>query len=264
MKQLQRKLHSQSGASILLALLFLLACMMVAASILMAAVSNAGKIRSNYDEQQKYLALSSALRLVSGQLEQATYTGKYTVTTWTEKLPDEDDPDIMHEIDYYHVEQNEGTYTCGELDGVNLSFLKELDGVFANQFQGKAGYETTLGGAPLPSEKTLTVTVSEGAAVLSDQFPEVTVNITMNANRSIHLKATLTDPSPSGGTEDASYVMEAELTVEGAPALDFSPGGALPSETAAEGTAATAELKTTPAPPVKWKLAWVSKEVEDG
>ena len=47
MKTLREKLHSQSGASILLALLFLLVCMMTAASILMAAVSNAGKLRSN-------------------------------------------------------------------------------------------------------------------------------------------------------------------------------------------------------------------------
>lgn len=73
MKQLREKLHSQNGASILLALLFLLVCMMAAASILMAAVSNAGKIRSNYEEQQQYLALSSAIRLVSSQLERAAY-----------------------------------------------------------------------------------------------------------------------------------------------------------------------------------------------
>ena len=52
MKTLREKLHSQSGASILLALLFLLVCMMAAASVLTAAVSNAGKIRSNYEEQQ--------------------------------------------------------------------------------------------------------------------------------------------------------------------------------------------------------------------
>ena len=47
MNTLRKKLHSQRGASILLALLFLLVCMMAAASVLMAAVSNAGKSRSN-------------------------------------------------------------------------------------------------------------------------------------------------------------------------------------------------------------------------
>ena len=75
MKRLCKKLHSRSGASILLALLFFLLCMTVAASILTAAASNAGKIQSSYQEQQKYLALSSALRLAAGQLEQAAYEG---------------------------------------------------------------------------------------------------------------------------------------------------------------------------------------------
>ena len=41
MGSIRGKLRSQRGASILLALLFLLACMMVAASVLMAAASNA-------------------------------------------------------------------------------------------------------------------------------------------------------------------------------------------------------------------------------
>ena len=79
MRRMRGKWESQSGASILLALLFLLVCMMVSASVLMAAASNAGKIRSNYEEQQRYLALSSALRLVAGELERAEYRGRYDV-----------------------------------------------------------------------------------------------------------------------------------------------------------------------------------------
>ena len=46
-RAISQKLHSQRGASLLLALLFLLLCSMVAASILMAAAANAGKYRSN-------------------------------------------------------------------------------------------------------------------------------------------------------------------------------------------------------------------------
>lgn len=47
---LKRKLQSQRGASLLLALLFLVLCSLVSATILMAAVSNAGKARSNLRE----------------------------------------------------------------------------------------------------------------------------------------------------------------------------------------------------------------------
>ena len=45
MKRVKEKLKSRRGASILLALLFLLVCVLVAMSVLMAAASNAGKIR---------------------------------------------------------------------------------------------------------------------------------------------------------------------------------------------------------------------------
>ena len=46
--------------------------MMVSASILMAAVSNAGKLRSGQEEQQRYLTLASALRLVCDELTEST------------------------------------------------------------------------------------------------------------------------------------------------------------------------------------------------
>ena len=72
---LREKLKSSRGASILMALLFLLVCMMVASSLLMAAVSNAGKLQGGRTEQQKYLTLSSGLRLVCGELEEMAYTG---------------------------------------------------------------------------------------------------------------------------------------------------------------------------------------------
>ena len=116
MKRLCKKLHSRSGASILLALLFFLLCMTVAASILTAAASNAGKIQSSYQEQQKYLALSSALRLAAGQLEQAAYEGRYTVYTWEVTVKDEEDRSVTTR--YYHIRQQPGNFQCGLLDGL--------------------------------------------------------------------------------------------------------------------------------------------------
>ena len=82
LERLREKLKSSRGASILMALLFLLVCMMVASSLLMAAVSNAGKIQSDRTEQQKYLTLSSGLRLVCGELEEMAYTGEYQYAEW--------------------------------------------------------------------------------------------------------------------------------------------------------------------------------------
>ena len=235
MKQLRKKLHSQNGASILLALLFLLVCMMAAASILMAAVSNAGKIRSNYEEQQQYLALSSAIRLVSSQLERAAYQGRYTVTQWTEVLTvtKEDGQETTTSTEYYRIEQTAGAFSCAALaeldadgktaDGAVLSFQKELDRVFAREFTG-VGYDglKDIETAPLPTNppntlpcdqppttRTLTVEVSGDDAV-SEAFQTVTVEIDMNQSRRIHLTATLEDGANANGTPKY-YSMEAEL-----------------------------------------------------
>lgn len=237
MKSLYRKLYSQRGASILLALLFLLVCMMVGASVLMAAVSNAGKIRSNYEEQQRYLALSSALRLVVDELEQARYQGRYTVTEWNETIiaKDENGQDFeVSNINYYNVTQEPGTFTCGDLaasgtpeENTVLTFRKELDRVFSGKFGG-TGYEGLedkdtaslptnpsgdFPGAPAPSTRSLTVEVTDGTNTL-EQFGSVIVKIDMSQSRRIHLTAML----PTEKTDDEKpnmdgvlYIMEAEL-----------------------------------------------------
>lgn len=80
-KAAKQKLAGRQGASIILALIFLLISMMVSASVVMAASSNAGKIGQNYQENQAQLALSSALSLVTRELENISYTGAYSVLT---------------------------------------------------------------------------------------------------------------------------------------------------------------------------------------
>lgn len=77
MEALRKKWNSRRGASILLAMLFLLVCIMVGSSVVMAASSNAGKTRSNKEEEQKNLTVSSALTLVVDELEHTEYVGVY-------------------------------------------------------------------------------------------------------------------------------------------------------------------------------------------
>lgn len=256
MKQLRKKWNSQCGASILLALLFLLVCMMAAASVLMAAASNAGKTRSNYEEQQKYLALSSALRLAVSQIEEAEYRGAYTVQRWT--VPIYSDEGIrIGETKYFHVRQIAGDFTCGELDGA-LHLIKELDGLYAREFTG-AGY-TALSGegiAPLPSESYLTVK-AEGDDAVREKFPNITIKVTLRQDLRIRLSAELRE------AEDKAYRMEAELTASGLPALDFVPG-ADEFAGSAFAEAASSTPRTPPSEPdVTWKLDWIAREVAGG
>nr|WP_325212807.1 hypothetical protein [uncultured Oscillibacter sp.] len=294
MRKLNGKLRSQSGASILLALLFLLVCMMVGASVLMAAVSNAGKIQSNYEEQQRYLALSSALRLVSDQLERAQYRGRYQINEWTEieevTETNEKGETVSVEIEhkYYNVQQARGAFSCGSLavleeikdpetgesmgertkEGALLSFQKEMDGLFAGEFSGTGYYEGRLSGAdiaPLPTGKPRVLTVrvldeEEG----KDQFSPVEVEIGMDANRRIHLKAVMNIGTE---TEPKNYVMEAELAPSGdMPTIrdypvDRTPKKDINTALMRPGEKAVTTYKMTD--PVGWELDWITREAKE-
>ena len=64
MERIRGKLHSRTGASMLIALLFFLVAMTVGAVVLTAASANAGRVKRNRQEQQNYLAVASAAGLL--------------------------------------------------------------------------------------------------------------------------------------------------------------------------------------------------------
>lgn len=138
---LKGKLQSQRGASLLLALLFLALCSLVTATILMAAVSNAGKARSNLREHQSYLALSSAVDLICDEIVRSEYQGRYHYREEIIKTPVED-PDtgevtIETTTDYYFT-QREGSCTHKGADAESqLTGLlkKDLDTLFAGHIE---------------------------------------------------------------------------------------------------------------------------------
>jgi len=276
-KALTEKLNSRRGASILLALLFLLVAMLVAASVLMAAVSNAGKVRSNYDEQQKYFALSSALRVVADQIEEAQYTVNYEVYTWTvsvevgetENEKGETVP-VYEDRHYYQIGQLGGTFKCGKLTGLAikvLDFTKELDGVYAKEFtkEGYIPYGNVVNISPY-DKRTLTVTVDTDGMPdnFEGKFPAVTVEVEMKANMDIHLTATLTDGEDTDtGKKAKIYTMEAELSAVkemfSFPSVSGTKGY---NKGNPAGTTPVSESRKTPdKPDVTWKLDWISKEV---
>lgn len=140
---LKGKLQSQRGASLLLALLFLALCSLVTATILMAAVSNAGKARSNLREHQSYLALSSAVDLICDEIVRSEYRGKYNYREQVVETPVEN-PDTGEETGevttttYYHFTQREGscTYKGADTESRLTGLLKkDLDTLFARQIK---------------------------------------------------------------------------------------------------------------------------------
>ena len=271
MKRLRKKLHSERGASILLALLFFLVCMMVGASVLAAAASNAGKIRSNQTEQQKYLTLSSAIRLICDELnQQAKYTGKYKTYEWT--VPEKKDAEgnvISPAIDYFYCQQQAGDYTCGDLTQA-IPLGPELDAIFNRQFEGKDGYGKA-DGLDLEAASiihTLTVTLPEGltgypyggSGPAAYQVPrEVTVQVKLDhGTQHITLKAWL----GTGGANPPAKndTLSAELVAETPPVLDYSPEGRIPGVVPGESSRVTVSPAECVLPPTTWKLNWIKKE----
>lgn len=216
MRKIREKLRSESGASILLALLFFLLCAMVGASVLMAAASNAGKSRSSREEQQKYLTLSSAMQLVCDELTAAKYTAQFDKIS-EDPVPKTDaDGNDTGEVDYYIItyNQREGSYTGGLSKNV-LPLVNALDSLFAGSLpqtlpsgRDRHIYRTGFSAAPGRTfELTLTVDASDKPGLVEP----VKVEVTLNENYRLSLKAWL--------ESDSAYTMYGTLLTTGTPEL---------------------------------------------
>lgn len=77
MIKLRQKLKSESGASIVIALVFFLLCLTVGAVVLTAASANAGRVKRIEGEQQAYFAVRSAAELLRDEIEGSSFEALY-------------------------------------------------------------------------------------------------------------------------------------------------------------------------------------------
>lgn len=277
MRQLREKLNSHRGATILLALLFLLLCMMVAATILMAAVSNAGKAQRSRTEQQKYLTLSSALGFVCDQLEKVEYRGRYTCSheDIKELIPDAvPKEDGSYADDQYKVVGTLHTFSfeAGAFNATAMDALRplgrELDLLFKKDIyympdNSEGNQKDQFKAVPLPDdfvfpENTHTITLKVNLTEdlektylgLSD---EVTVTAEVRPTGVIHLIATLGAPDAKG----YQYTMEAEMNPVQKPREVLAK-----TKIDQDGITEPDGKEYYQTQPLKWKLGWVSKQEE--
>lgn len=235
MSRLKQKLKSQNGASILIALLFFLICVMVGSSILIASVSNAGKSRSNEEEHQIYLALSSAVKLVCDDIENSTYHGIYSYEEIVHDIKD-DEGNITGTYTEKFFEQLTGNYT-GKLGSILLS---DLDAILAKQLETdlKKISDDPNGHVKLKStaiEDEHNLTVKPDTDTYLDE-KEITIKMEVKQSYSIYLTATLDD-----------YTVYAELTPKKSAITVTTPSQGDNRET----------------DKMEWQLGWITTEEED-
>ncbi|MEG0756662.1 MAG: hypothetical protein RR450_09705 [Oscillospiraceae bacterium] len=160
MTPITKKIRSASGSSMPLALLFLLFCLAVGGVVLTAASANAGRTARLKVEQQDYLAVQSAARLMRDELQKLEFQGSYTVTTTeTPVLDDKGKPT---------GETKTESATSDKSGGLNEGQFRDLlSGDFTNLYR----YGTQ------PPSHDLTITAAG--------MPDVNATLTVGADYSI-------------------------------------------------------------------------------
>ena len=165
MRQIRQKLHSRRGASLLFALLLFLVASMVSITILNAALTAAKRLKDDRAQEQEYLTLSSAARLVAKSLSESS-------VVITETRVTVDGTFESYQIDYAGN---------GDLAGVLSEGVKRLCGNYieydgSNAFLGNilngTGRSLSLAPTESPFEQTLHVQPLEDGAVLKSVYAD--------------------------------------------------------------------------------------------
>lgn len=171
MKKLKSKLASRRGATLLFAMLVFLLCVLAGTAALTAAATNSGRYTHMANDQQKYLAVSSAVELVKNELTRFDYKVDLDVT---EEVAYSEWP-IQIKTRETKVVRNPGSFSLRTADpdsgATPPSFL--FESLFSDYLSDACEYELT--GASSPGELTGEITIK------LDGMPEVVVEVIMNS-----------------------------------------------------------------------------------
>lgn len=228
---LARKLKSNRGVSILMGLLLLLVCAVAGAAALTAAGSNAGRYTHLREDQQRYLAVASAVRLVRDELCAGEYNASATLIHTYCYVPPNDEGGGGYWYEHYTLNPlTESAYTG--------SFRPWLEEQMEERFKvrdvpvewwGLAGMSQPGEPELLPLTKLAVQVADSGDEELLDQVKwslEMAADYTITAhfrleetdkagNTAAYYATTLTIPAhaePRPGTKPTSSASESVIT----------------------------------------------------
>ena len=210
MNVVKKKLNNTRGASMLIALIYLLTALMVGTVVLTAASSNVGRITHNRQDQREYYAVESAMELVRSDLKNNVFTASYSRieekwTTSREIGKDKDGNPIYEPVENY---KDDG-YTKDPEVEMKSKLLNQKLTDFRKLFFSKASELTVREAAPNNMVYGLSFAASEG-------MPETVGTLTVNADYTItvvlYAKDSMSNPVTmtyrpiSGNTEETVSV----------------------------------------------------------
>ena len=168
MLSIKRKLSSKSGASMLLAMVFLMFCLFIGGSVLAAATANGSRVEHLKNDQQDYLSQRSAMLLMSDMLTGTD--GKelqVTITdvTMTNTPADGSEPTTSHTVTFISP-----TLATGETPSLLQKMLFEI--VVAKEGAGTI--------------KCNSLGISELSATSADQLLSGTINASATHDGASH------------------------------------------------------------------------------
>ena len=176
MRQLNRKLRSQSGASLMVALLFFLVCAIVGVIVLTAATASMGRVSAMGKDQKNKYAVQSAANVIVNELQDNQMSFKATAALPEEKTTEENATAVTlseNKLEFKDVKYGFGKY------GSTIDPAEDLSNLLQNTngnitFMGSTGdlqtLERNLGGLIFLKD----MNVKEGGRPITGTWDETT------------------------------------------------------------------------------------------
>lgn len=216
MNTMRRKLNSQSGASIVIALIFFLLCLTVGAVVLTAATANVGRVTRIQNQQQAYFAVRSAAELLRDEIQGKHFSAQH------ERWKGSDYSSNPEGVKPASYDRNEGPKQKNDFTEKTEPLTTLMENIHTDAacwFDKQAGWPTS----DTIETHNLTVDAGEDLKKVTvsweiDKNYVLTIQLDTEKDEKYHSPMTLTVPAkvnPDSGERTVRWTTQSTKTVDG-------------------------------------------------